>query len=180
MEWITSYYPSLGEDTTSPSDRSWQWYETDWQEETRSDFMIRAVIGILIDHEIVADGSVFHVTTESNSTISNFQFIKEDKRLLFNVTGPTGETGYCSVSIPEELIWGEFSIFMDSSLLVKDVDYTQTRSDTHYTFYVSYSHGAHTIHIIGTEVIPEFPSPIFSLLFVTATLLTVIGYRRKL
>jgi len=179
MEWITNYNPSLGKDTTSPSDRSWHWYETDWQEEAYSDFMIRAIIGTLIDHEIVADGTVFHVTTESNSTISNFQFIQEDKKLLFNVTGPPGETGYCNISIPEELLWGEFSIFMDGSLLVKDVDYTQTHNGTHYTFYISYSHSTHTINIIGTEVIPEFPSPIFSLFFVTATLLAVILHRRK-
>jgi len=180
MEWITNYNPSLGKDTTSPSDRSWHWYETDWQEEAYSDFMIRAIIGTLIDHEIVADGTVFHVTTESNSTISNFQFIQEDKKLLFNVTGPPGETGYCNISIPEELLWGEFSIFMDGSLLVKDVDYTQTHNGTHYTFYISYSHSTHTINIVGTEVIPEFPLQIFSLLLMIATLLAVIVYRRKL
>ena len=179
MEWITNYNPRLGKDTTSPSDRSWHWYETDWQEETNSDFMIRAIIGTLIDHEIVADGTVFHVATESNSTISNFQFIKEDKKLLFNVTGPTGETGYCNISIPEELLWGEFSIFMDDSPLVKDVDYTQTHNGTHYTFYVSYSHSTHSISITGTEVIPEFPLPIFSLFFVTATSLAVMLHRRK-
>jgi hypothetical protein len=179
MEWITDYNPDLGEDRTSPSDRSWHWNGTNWKEETYSDFMLRAVVGTLIDHVIVADGPVFHVTTESNSTISNFQFIQEDKKLLFNVTGPTGKTGYCNISIPEELLWGEFSIFRDGSLLVKDVDYTQTYNGTHYTFYISYSHSTHTINIIGTEVIPEFPSPIFSLLFATATLLAVILHRRK-
>ena len=141
--------------------------------------MLRAVVGTLIDHVIVTDGPVFHVTTESNSTISNFQFIQGDKKLLFNVTGPTGKTGCCNISIPEELLWGEFSIFRDGSLLVKDVDYTQTYNGTHYTFYISYSHSTHTINIIGTEVIPEFPSPIFSLLFATATLLAVILHRRK-
>ncbi len=179
MEWITNYNPSLGKDTTSPSDRSWHWYETGWQEETYSDFMIRAIVGTLIDHEIVADGTVFHVTTESNSTISNFQFIKEDKKLLFNVTRPSGKPGYCNISIPEELLWGEFSIFMDDSLLVRDVDYTQTYNGTHYAFYMSYSHSTHTIEIVGTEVIPEFPLPTFSLLFMTATLLAVIAHRRK-
>jgi hypothetical protein len=179
MEWITDYNPDLGEDRTSPSDRSWHWNGTHWQEETYSDFMLRAVVGTLIDHVIVADGTVFHVTTESNSTISNFTFIKEEKKLLFNVTGATGKTGYCNISIPEELLWGEFSIFMDGSLLIKDVDYTQTHNGTHYTFYISYSHSTHTINITGTEVIPEFPSPIFSLFFVTATLLAVILHRRK-
>jgi len=76
MEWITDYNPDLGEDRTSPSDRSWHWNGTNWKEETYSDFMLRAVVGTLIDHVIVADGPVFHVTTESNSTISNFQFIQ--------------------------------------------------------------------------------------------------------
>jgi len=178
MEWITNYNPSMGKDTTSPSDRSWHWYETDWQEETYSDFMIRAIIGTLIDHVLVADGTVFHVTTESNSTISNFQFTKEDKKLLFNVTGPTGKRGYCNISIPEELLWGEFSIFLGGSLLVKDVDYTQTYNGTHYTFYISYSHSTHTIKIVGTEVIPEFPSFLILPLFMIATLLTAIIYSK--
>jgi hypothetical protein len=43
MEWITNYNPTLGADRTSPSNRSWCWNGTQWQEETSSDFMIRAV-----------------------------------------------------------------------------------------------------------------------------------------
>ena len=43
MEWIFEYNPDLGEDRTSPSNRSWCWNGTAWKQETYSDFMIRAV-----------------------------------------------------------------------------------------------------------------------------------------
>ena len=45
MEWINGYNPDLGEDTTSPSGRSWRYNGTVWSQETYSDFMIRAVVG---------------------------------------------------------------------------------------------------------------------------------------
>ena len=44
MEWISDYNPDLGEDRTNPSGRSWCWNGTTWNQETYSDFMIRAVV----------------------------------------------------------------------------------------------------------------------------------------
>ena len=133
----------------------------------------------LVDHTIVANGQDFHVLIESNSTVSNFQFIKEDTKILFNVTGPAGKAGFCKVTIPNDLLWGEFEVFKNGAPLVEDVDYTQTHNGTHYIFYINYIHSTHTIEIIGTEAIPEFPSQIIMSLFMLATLLAVIVYRRK-
>lgn len=44
IEWIVDYNPDLGEDRTSPCDRSWYWNGTLWKQEITSDFMIRAVV----------------------------------------------------------------------------------------------------------------------------------------
>ncbi|NVM22911.1 MAG: PKD domain-containing protein, partial [Desulfobacterales bacterium] len=49
-------------------------------------------------------GVSFHVVTESNSTISNFELIQADKKISFNVTGPAGTVGYCNVTIPKDLL----------------------------------------------------------------------------
>jgi len=127
----------------------------------------------------VQDGYTFNVTMLSNSTISSFNFDESLKQISFNVTGPASKAGYCNVSIPEGLIWGEFSVYKDGFLLVKDVDYTQTYNGTHYIFYVTYAHTTHTIEIQGTEVIPEFPSAIILPLFMFFALIAVALAKKR-
>jgi len=127
----------------------------------------------------VKNGYTFNITIASNSTISNFNFNESLKQVSFNVTGPTDKTGYCNVTIPDDLLWGEFSVYKNGSLLMKDVDYTQTHNGTHYTFYITYNHSTHTIEIISTEAVSEFPFILILPLFMIATLAVVIAFRRK-
>ena len=115
----------------------------------------------------------------SNSSISDFQFNVTDKELSFNVTGPTGTRGFCNVTIPANLLWGTFSLYINGSPLVENVDYTQTFNGTHYTFHINYTHSTHMIEITGTETIPEFSSASTLLLFLITTLIAAIFYRRK-
>lgn len=176
MEWINNYNPDLGEDSTSPSDRSWYWNGTYWEAESYSDFMIRAVVGTLIDHVVLAEGSAFHITTESNSTISNFQFIKEGKELLFNVTGSTGTHGFCNITIPNQLLGGPFSVTFDEQPLSEVLSLDNV---THTRLCFAYPQSGHVIEIIGATVIPEFPSLLLPLLLTAMTLVTSI-VRKKL
>ena len=176
MEWINDYNPDLGQDSTSPSDRSWYWNGTHWKAESYYDYMIRAVVGTLIDHVVLAEGSAFHVTAESNSTTLNFQFIKEAKKLLFNVTGSTGTHGFCNITIPNQLLGGPFNVAFDEQPLseVFSLD-----NGTHTWLYFTYSQSGHIIEITGTTVIPELPPLLLSLLFMAMTLITSI-VRKKL
>ena len=176
MEWITDYNPDLGEDRTSPSNRSWHWNGTDWEEETYSDFMIRAVVGTLIDHVIVADGIIFTVRTESNSTVSNFQFFKEEKKFLFNVTGHTDTHGSCNITIPTQLLGGPFNVTFDGQLLSEVLSLDNS---THTWLYFTYLQSEHKIEIVGSTVIPEFPSLLLPLLCIITTLIAVV-FRKKL
>ena len=180
MEWITAYNPQLGDDDTSPSSRSWEWNGTDWQEITYRDFMIRAVVSIengeiitgptIIDHLIIADGIDFHVTTESNSTISNCQFNIGDKELLFNVAGTTSSYGFCKVTIPNELLGSPFNVTCDrqpvSEVLSSD-------NGTHTWLQFTYPQSTNRIEITGTTVIPEFASAIILPIFMFFTLIAV-------
>jgi len=129
--------------------------------------------------DIVMDSLDFLVSILSNSTVSHFTFDQSQAQIRFKITGEIGTTGYCNIFTPKELLWGEFSVYKDGFPLVKDVDYTQTYNGTHYIFYINYVHTTHTIEIQGTEVIPEFPPAMILPLFITATLLAVIIYRRK-
>jgi len=117
----------------------------------------------------------YHITTSSNSSVTDFYFDPDDGAFIkFNVIGPNGTTGFCNVTIPEDLLRGEFSVYVDGFSLVEDEDYTQTYNGTHYIFYITYTHTTHVIEIRGTDVIPEFPSWIILAIFVTAALFVII------
>jgi len=126
------------------------------------------------------DSADYPVTVDSNSAIVGFEFNQTERQLSLNVTGLTGTAGFCDVIVPDSLVWGTFSLKMDEYPLVEGVDYTQTHNGTHYIFHISYIHSTHTIEIVGSDAIPEFPAFMVMPLFMTATLLAVIVYRRRL
>ncbi len=175
IEWITDYNPDLGEDTTDPSDRSWYWNGTDWREETSSDFMIRAVVGTEpdgtnINHVISDGGTDFQVTTESTSEMSNCQLVIENKKLLFDVAETSGCYGFCTVTIPNELLGGPYEIESDGQPLSGVV---LSENDTHSSLAFTYSQCTTSIEIIGSTVIPELSSATILLIFTFAALIAV-------
>lgn len=110
----------------------------------------------------------------SNSSISEFQFNTTSIKLSFNVTGPAGTSGFCNVVVPENLLWGNFSLFINGVPLVEGVNYTKAYNGTHYTFAITYTHSEHIIEIEGTEVIPEFSPALILPLFIVLTMLAVV------
>jgi hypothetical protein len=131
-------------------------------------------------YPITAGGSDFNITTLSNSTISDLSFNEAAKEISFTATGPDGTSGFCNITIPSDLIWGDFSLYMDGSLLTENVDYVVDKSNsTQYTFQITYQHSTHIIEITSTEAIPEFPSLLILPLFIIASLLAVMVYKKK-
>jgi hypothetical protein len=120
------------------------------------------------------------VIIQTNSTISAFNFSQPLKQINFNVTGPPGTIGFCNISIPDNLLSGEFSVYMDGSLLVKDKDYIQTYNGTHYIFCITYTHSTHVIEIRSTEVIPEIPTWTSVLLILILLTVAIATYKRRL
>ncbi|MDH5623793.1 MAG: hypothetical protein OEY39_04930, partial [Candidatus Bathyarchaeota archaeon] len=78
-------------------------------------------------------------------------------------------------TIPAELLSGDLTILIDNV----SKDYILTQNATHTSLYFTNSHSTHNIKIKGTTAIPEFPSFIILPLFMIATLLATIVYRRK-
>lgn len=159
------------------------WYETNVTSLTLiDDITIVVKIGsvIITDHvfDVTVGDTTIPVAIASNSSISEFDFNKISQQLSFNVTGPTGTTGFCNISIPEELLWGDFSVYLNGEPLVEDVDYTRTYNGTHNIFYITYNHSSHMIEITGTDVIPEYSSWLLSSLLLVATLVIVINKKR--
>ncbi len=110
------------------------------------------------------------ITTVSNSTVSDLNFNLTSKQLSFNVSGPSGTTGFCNITVPAELMRGDFSLYLDDVALVEDVDYTVSYNGTHYVFSVIYVHSSHVIELVSTDVVPEFAAWLFLPFLMSATL----------
>jgi hypothetical protein len=126
------------------------------------------------------DSDAYPVTVNSDSTILGFKFNQTEKQMSLDVTGKTGTSGSCEITFPDGLLWDTFSLRMDGYALVEGDDYSQTYNEAHYTFHISYIHSSHTIEIVASEAVPEFPAWMILPLFMTATLLAVMLYRKRL
>jgi len=133
--------------------------------------------------QAVADSQTFNITVVTNSTIptQTFNFSQGEKKISFNVTGLSGTAGFCNITIPRTLVdctnldeWVIFANGTDiSSICIKnrDADYTY--------ICIPYNHSVQPIVVKGTWVVPEFPTAIIMPLFMIATLLTIIVYKKK-
>ena len=121
----------------------------------------------------------FTLTLISNSTISNF-FVgfwiehPEYRIIFFDVAGETGY-GFCRLCIPKSLMAPPYTVTIDNGQTpVTYYNETLFDNDTHQWIYFAYLHSEHQV-----EIIPEFPSFLILPLFMIATLLAVIVYKRK-
>jgi parallel beta-helix repeat protein len=105
-----------------------------------------------------------------NSTISNLQF--NGTAISFDVSGPSGTTGFCRICIPRALLGDAFRVFVNGT----EVEYTllpPSDSTSNY-LYFTYHHSMQEVIIM-----PEFPSFLILPLLVTTTLLAIMLYKRK-
>jgi len=118
----------------------------------------------------------YGVTLVSNSTVSNFEagFILPPGTAFieFNVSGESG-FGFCRICIPHTLMYESYNVTVDGAEPYY-VNYTLYDNGTHRWIYFSYVHSEHWVIIT-----PEFPSFILLPLFMMATLLAVMVYKRK-
>jgi len=108
----------------------------------------------------VVQGNTTHrIITLSNSTVNSFGFDKLQKQICFNVTGLPSTKGYFYITIPKEVLWcggpEQWQVWVNNTL----IDDRKVIEDSNCTYiYFTYSHSIQTIQIVGTEVIPEFPT----------------------
>jgi len=104
--------------------------------------------------DVVWDGITYPVAVISNSTVNNFNFSQPLKQISFNVAGPDGTVGFCNVTIPKQLLYGEpWTVLIDGI----STPPTTTENATHSMLYFTYSHSIHKVQIIGTYVITPPP-----------------------
>jgi parallel beta-helix repeat protein len=116
-----------------------------------------------------------YVNVISNSTVDTFRYFESNSTIMMHVSNMTvNQTrGFCRVSIPYEVMSEPFNVTIDGANPTY-WNYTLYDNGTHRWIYFEYEHTTREIVII-----PEFPAFLILPLFMMATLLAVIVYRRK-
>jgi len=114
----------------------------------------------------------------SNSTILDFvsgysMFLNGTRQLAlyYNALGSKDTTGFCRIVIPRAFMDGPYVIFVNNKTLTPNE--MPVLNITHAFLYFTYT------HIGYVKIVPEFPSFLILPLFMTATLLAVIVYKRR-
>ena len=123
------------------------------------------------------DNKAFPTSLASNSTVSAFTFDQPNKEISFMATGPANTTGYFNVSIPKTLLNGSWTIMLNH----KDATSKSVRveNQTHTAIFLNYNHSSQEIELIGTHVIPEYPTASIFLLAVLLTLASTMSIAKR-
>jgi hypothetical protein len=123
------------------------------------------------------DMTVASITVLSNYTVSQLAFDQPSSQISFEASGTTDSAAYCNVTVPKALLEGEpWTVTVDDDTC----SYTQSENATHSSIHFTYNYQDTFQAVIkGTWVIPEFPTLPLLPLFMMATLLAVIAYRKN-
>jgi hypothetical protein len=97
----------------------------------------------------------------SNSTVSALAFNSGTRELSFNVTGPTGTTGFADVAIAKSLVSNiaNLTVYLDGV----NLNYVATSTADSWLLHFEYAHSTHSITVnLGSQTpnptVPEFPT----------------------
>lgn len=105
------------------------------------------LMGTFSDFTVIHEKDTYHVSTISNSTISQFQFNETLKMLKFNITGANNTKGFCRIQIPEQLTNRPHIVLVDD----EQVNATQLPPSniTHAFLYFAYNHSTREVKILS-------------------------------
>jgi len=126
-------------------------------------------------------GVIYHVFTESNSSVSPVPMILNplNKSLSFNATGKSGYYGYCKVTIPYNFLHANPPLdpwlVQVNGLSPLDLDYTTNA--THTVLYFTFQFPSTVdVWVEGTWLVPEFPiAMILPLLLIATSTAVILG-----
>jgi len=132
------------------------------------------------------DDLSYEVSVSSNSNLKDFSFDANNAFITFTVSGPDGSIGFCRVTIPKRLLWvtmppsfhassAQWQVLVGGIATPFTLD--QDVDNTYFSF--NYTHSTHTVQIIGTHAIPEFPSSLILPIFMLTTLIAFALYRKR-
>jgi MG2 domain-containing protein len=129
---------------------------------------------------VKVEGKDFEVDIASNSTVKNFEFKQQEKKVSFHVEGQTGTRGVTQITIPKALLSGEIVVSIDGKVVPPESSDVVVISETDQgmTLEINYHHSEHTVEVSGTNVVPEFPLPVIGAIAAIIGVVAVMGRTR--
>jgi hypothetical protein len=123
-------------------------------------------------------GITYSVPILSNSTVSSFNFYLSNMTISFNVTGTSGTTGFCNITIPRSLLdvsaQNPWVIEVDG-VPMSAGQYSVTQNADYTFIYLTYTHSSHKISIIGNiSPVQEMPPNSISFIILLVSLIAII------
>jgi outer membrane protein assembly factor BamB len=137
------------------------------------DGKVYAIRGSLQTSSIMVGSDTYPVTILSGSSLSNFQFSQSSAQISFDVVGPKSMSSFCNVTIPKILMQGPWTVEIDGS----DLPFTIDENGDVIVLSFVYSHAStHSITILASWVVPEFPATsLMALLLATTLIIAILG-----
>jgi PDZ domain-containing secreted protein len=128
-----------------------------------------------------AEGKDFEVDIASNSTVTDFAFVQQDKKVSFVVEGETGTRGVTQITIPKALLSGEMMVSIDGEAIPPESSDVVAIADTEegLTLEINYHHSEHSIEVSGTNVIPEFPLTMVVMAAAISSVIVAVSMMRR-
>jgi len=133
------------------------------------------------DHVISVGGEIFHVVTNSNSTLSDL--VLDGGQLSFSIAGSSGTSGYCNLTIPKSLMncadLSAWTVRVNGTELLPPSLAPLSENTTHTFIHFTYTF-ASTLQVTvrATWVVPEL-SPLHLAAFIVLLTFTIVFARRK-
>jgi parallel beta-helix repeat protein len=105
------------------------------------------LMGTFSDFTVIYEKDTYHVSTISNSTISQFQFNETIRMLKFNVAGINNTSGFCRITIPEKLIPWPYIVLVDNEQV--NATSLPLSNATHTFLYLTYNHSTREVKILS-------------------------------
>ena len=115
-------------------------------------------VGKLYTFPLSVEGQTYEVNIRSNYTYApEVNYFGLLKSVNFDFRGDP-ENAFCNITIPNNLIWGELSLYANDYKMTEDY-YIQSSNSTHNSIYFTFNHTASvkTFDVKGTEGIKTVP-----------------------
>jgi parallel beta-helix repeat protein len=124
----------------------------------------------------VIDAITYPVSALSNSEITGFSINQSAKMISFNITGATGTSGFCNLTIPRVLLGEPYTVQIDGSYVSPIV----MSNSTHTSIYFTYVHSTHVVQIVGATIVAEFTTIASNILVMAVLALVLFLAKRKM